>query len=133
MHSTCFISSSNKLILVGIDHILTFSYFKSCINICMINMHTILIGAFEYLAASLSRLTNLVTFIATAAHHLTTGDTVLVSGATPSTFNGLHVVTVTDPFTFTYVNFLYAFSSSPPYAVLGWVPLDLEARVTMGM
>ena len=38
-----------------------------------------------------------------------------------------------DPFTFTYVNFLYAFSSSPPYAVLGWVPLDLEARVTMGM
>ncbi len=40
---------------------------------------------------------------------------------------------VKDPFTFTYVNFLYAFSPSPPYALLGWVPLDLGARVTMGM
>ena len=38
-----------------------------------------------------------------------------------------------DPFTFTYVNFLYAFSPLPPYAVLGWVPLNLDARVTMGM
>ena len=38
-----------------------------------------------------------------------------------------------DPFTFSYINFLYAFSSSPPHAVLGWVPLNLDARVTMGM
>ena len=38
-----------------------------------------------------------------------------------------------DPFTFTYVNFLYSFSPSPPYALLGWVPLNLDARVTMGM
>jgi len=38
-----------------------------------------------------------------------------------------------DPFTFTYINFLYAFSPTFPYAVLGWVPLELGARVTMGM
>ena len=38
-----------------------------------------------------------------------------------------------DAVTFTYVNFLYAFDSSPPHALLGWVPLNLGARVTMGM
>ena len=40
---------------------------------------------------------------------------------------------VKNPFTFTYVNFLYAFASSFPYAALGWAPLDLDARVSMGM
>jgi hypothetical protein len=38
-----------------------------------------------------------------------------------------------NPFTFTYVNFLYAFSSSLPHNILGWVALRLDARVTMGM
>lgn len=54
--------------------------------------------------STLARLTNVSTFVATAAHHLTTGDTVVISGSTPSTFDGTFTVTVTNPFTFTYAN-----------------------------
>lgn len=54
--------------------------------------------------ATLSRLTNVSTFVATAVHHLVTGNTVVITGASVGTFNGTFVVTVVDPFTFTFAN-----------------------------
>lgn len=51
---------------------------------------------------SLTRSGTTATLTTTAAHNLTTGFTVVVSGASPSGFNGRYAVTVTGSTTFTY-------------------------------
>lgn len=43
------------------------------------------------------------TLTTSAAHGLTTGDQVSITGATPAAYNGTYTVTVTSPTTFTYV------------------------------
>jgi len=51
---------------------------------------------------SITSTTALATLTTAAPHGLTTGDTVIVSGATPAAYNGSYVITVTGPSTFTY-------------------------------
>lgn len=52
--------------------------------------------------SSITSTTALATLTTAAPHGLTTGDTVIVSGATPAAYNGSYVITVTGPSTFTY-------------------------------
>jgi hypothetical protein len=57
-------------------------------------------------AATISTLKNLsgstATAVTTTAHNLATGNKIVVSGATPSGYNGTYVITVVDSTTFTY-------------------------------
>lgn len=53
---------------------------------------------------SLTRATNVTTAVCATAHGLATGDTVIISGASPSSFNVTTTVTVTDATTYTYAN-----------------------------
>lgn len=52
---------------------------------------------------SLSQVNNVASFVATAGHGLTTGDSVLIEGASQPEFNGEFEVTVLNTNTFTYV------------------------------
>ncbi len=54
--------------------------------------------------STLGRAANVSTFVSTVAHHFSTGDTVVVSGAVNATFNGTFTVTKVDDYTFTYAN-----------------------------
>jgi len=44
------------------------------------------------------------TVITTAAHDFSTGNSVVISGVTPTGFNGTYTITVVDTTTFTYAN-----------------------------
>lgn len=52
--------------------------------------------------ASITQAGTTATLTTTAAHGLTTGDQVTISGATPAAYNGTYTVTVTGPTMFTY-------------------------------
>lgn len=54
------------------------------------------------IAGGLTRVATTATFQCVSTHKLTTGDLVLISGASDAAYNGLFTVTVTDPLTFTY-------------------------------
>lgn len=58
-----------------------------------------------YAVSTISRTSNISTVVTTAAHNLTTGDVVAITGVTNSTFNTTSVsVTVINSTTFTYAN-----------------------------
>lgn len=52
---------------------------------------------------SITRVGTLATLTTTTPHGLVTGNTIIVSGATPAQYNGTYVITVTGANTFTYV------------------------------
>lgn len=58
-----------------------------------------------YAVSTISRTSNVATIVTTAAHNLTTGDIVAISGVTDATYNSTSAsVTVTNSTTFTYSN-----------------------------
>lgn len=65
---------------------------------------------------------NTVTIITSAAHGLTTGDSVLLSGVGVAGYNGMYVVTVTSPTQFTYTDSTSGLAASGGGTVLATAP-----------
>ncbi len=69
-----------------------------------------LIGAQAYASITLTSVGATATATSSAPHPFTTGETVIVAGASPAAYNGAYVVTVTGATTFTYT---FAGGASP--------------------
>jgi len=58
----------------------------------------------QYAISTISRTSNVTTVVTTAAHNLSTSDSVTISGVTGTGFDATAIATVTNPTTFTYAN-----------------------------
>lgn len=76
--------------------------------------------------------TGLATFNTPSDHHYATGQTVTISGASPSTYNGTYQITVVDPDSFTYEpdTIPGSAASGTPIATATFASVEVEATTT---
>lgn len=73
-----------------------------------------------------ARASDVVTVTTTNTHYYTTGDSIVIAGGSPSTFNGTYTITVTSDTTFTYENSGSDESATPvTYMTANKIPEDL--------